>query len=87
MQALRIYQFLILLEKSKKKIKCKIIVKKSNDPRSYRLSSNKLEKLGFKRKYNIDYAIFELKNFFESKNFKDKIENYNIKKLKKLSFK
>jgi len=76
-----------LARKIQKKIKCKITVKKSNDPRSYRLSSNKLEKLGFKRKYNIDYAIFELKNFFESKNFKDKIENYNIKKLKKLSFK
>ena len=76
-----------LARKIQKKIKCKIIVKKSNDPRSYRLSSNKLEKLGFKRKYNIDYAIFELKNFFESKNFKDKIDNYNIKKLKKLSFK
>jgi nucleoside-diphosphate-sugar epimerase len=75
-----------LAKKIQKKIKCKIIVKKSNDPRSYRLSSNKLEKLGFKRKYNIDYAIFELTNFFESKNFKDKIENYNIKKLKKLSF-
>ena len=75
-----------LAKKIQKKIKCKIIVKKSNDPRSYRLSSNKLEKLGFKRKYNIDYAILELKNFFESKNFKDKIDNYNIKKLKKLSF-
>ena len=76
-----------LARKIQKKIKCKITVKKSNDPRSYRLSSNKLEKLGFKRKYNIDYAILELKNFFESKNFKDKINNYNIKKLKKLSFK
>ena len=34
------------IPKIKKKIKCKIIVKKSNDPRSYRLSSNKLKKLG-----------------------------------------
>lgn len=76
-----------LAKKIQKKIKCKIILKKSNDPRSYRLCSNKLEKLGFKRKYSIDYAISELQNFFESKNFKDKIDNYNIKKLKKLSFK
>lgn len=76
-----------LAKKIKKKIKCKIIFKKSNDPRSYRLSSHKLEKLGFKRKYNVDYAILELIKFFENKNFKHKIENYNIKKLKKLSFK
>ncbi len=76
-----------LAKKIQKKTKCKIRLKKSNDPRSYRLSSNKLEKLGFKRKYSIDYAISELQDFFKSKNFKDKIDNYNIKKLKKLSFK
>jgi len=76
-----------LAKKIKKKIECKIIFKKSNDPRSYRLSSYKLEKLGFKRKYDVDYAILELKKFFENKNFKHKLENYNIKKLKKLSFK
>ena len=38
-----------LAKKIKKKINCKIIFKKSNDPRSYRLSSDKLEKLGFKK--------------------------------------
>lgn len=76
-----------LAKKIKKKINCKIIFKKSNDPRSYRLSSDKLEKLGFKRKYNVDYALSELIKFFENKNFKHKVENYNIKKLKKLSFK
>lgn len=75
-----------LAKKIQKKIKCKIIFKNSNDPRSYRLSSNKLEKLGFKRKYSVDYAILELIKFFKNNNFKHKIENYNIKKLKKLSF-
>ena len=76
-----------LAKKIKKKINCKIIFKKSNDPRSYRLSSDKLEKLGFKKKYNVDYALLELIEFFENKNFEHKLENYNIKKLKKLSFK
>ena len=48
MQVLKIYQYLIW-QKNQKKINCKIIFKKSNDPRSYRLSSDKLEKLGFKK--------------------------------------
>ena len=78
MQVLKIYQYLIW-QKNQKKINCKIIFKKSNDPRSYRLSSDKLEKLGFKKKYNVDYALLELIEFFENKNFEHKLENYNIK--------
>ena len=46
----------------KKNIPSKImVIKKQNDPRSYRLSSNKLLKIGFKPKKGIIDAIKELK--------------------------
>ena len=42
-------------------IPSKIVTKKSNDPRSYRMNSDKLIKVGFKRKFNNLNAIKDLK--------------------------
>ena len=74
-----------IAEKIAKKTKCKIVIKKNyNDPRSYRLSSDKLLKTGFEQKYNVDFAIDELiKNLLES-NIKISPKNFNVKWLKKI---
>ena len=68
----------------KKKIPSKIMVIKSkNDPRSYRLSSNKLLKIGFKPKGIID-AIKELKLLYFMKKLKDKPNYHSVSWLKKI---
>ena len=55
----------------KSKIKSNIkIYKNSNDPRSYRLSSSKILKVGFRPK-TISDAIAELKYLFDEGIFKD----------------
>jgi nucleoside-diphosphate-sugar epimerase len=54
-----------------------IQIKKSNDPRSYRMNSNKLIKKGFKQKYNHKDAILDLKNKFEN-GFIPTEENWNL---------
>ena len=63
-----------LAKKIQKKLNCKIIIKKSNDPRSYRLNSDKLIKTGFKQKYFIEDGINEL------------IKNLKLKKVNKNNF-
>ena len=69
----------------KKKIPSKIMVIKSkNDPRSYRLSSNKLLKIGFKPKKGIIDAIKELKLLYFMKKLKDKPNYHSVSWLKKI---
>ena len=51
----------------KQKIPCKIdIIKKNNDPRSYRQDSAKLLKTGFKPSSSVENAILEIKNKYEN---------------------
>ncbi len=64
-----------------KKTKCKIKIIKSNDPRSYRLSSSKIIKEGFKPKKKVSHAIDELLNFFYKKKFLQTSKNINVKHL------
>ena len=73
-----------------KKIPSKIIFRKSNDPRSYRIDSSKLINLGFKPMHNIHSAIDAIidnfnngrlprkKNFFNVEFIKSKKINNNI---------
>ncbi len=63
----------------KKNIPCKIKIYKSNDLRSYRLDSSKIIKLGFKPKFNVEYAIKELINIYKNKKFRAKDINYTVK--------
>ena len=58
-------------------IPCEIVSYKSNDPRSYRMNSEKLIKSGFKPKHNFKDAIFDLKNSFEN-GFKPSEDNWNL---------
>lgn len=65
-------------------IPAKIVVSESNDPRSYRLCSQKLLNTGFKPKYCVDDAIKEIVDKFKSGKLKDEDNWYNIRTMKKL---
>lgn len=62
----------------------KIEVTKSNDPRSYRLNSDKLLETGFKPKYGVVYAIQEIIGNFQTGKLKDEDNCYNVRTMKKL---
>ena len=76
-----------------KNVKKKISISrfKSEDDRSYHISSKKIQiKLGFKNYYTIEDAIIELVDTFEKKLLIDPLNNdiyYNIKKMKSLNLK
>lgn len=61
----------------KKKVpNCKILIKKSNDNRSYRLDSSKIQKSGFNYKYSINDAIKDLVDAKKNRILKSK-KNYS----------
>lgn len=71
-----------IAKKIKRLTKTKIIVKKSNDPRSYRQFSGKLLKTGYVQKFTVDNAIRDIIKVYSKK----KIENnaFTVKWMKKL---
>lgn len=76
-----------IAKKIQKKTNCKIKLNPSNDPRSYRLNSDKLLKTGFKKNFNVDNAISELLNYFKKTKFKASNKNFNIKRTQDLNIK
>ena len=66
-------------------IKAEIVIKESNDPRSYRQDSSKLLKTGFKPLYGIDNAIEEIKVAFENNLLKQDDSCYTVKWMKSLN--
>jgi nucleoside-diphosphate-sugar epimerase len=67
-----------------KKTKTKIKYLKSNDPRSYRQSSDKIIRLGFKPLYKIKDAVDDIIYQYNKKNIVDKVSCYNVKQMRKL---
>jgi nucleoside-diphosphate-sugar epimerase len=61
------------------KTNAKIIIKASNDPRSYRVSSLKLLDVGFAPKKNVSTAIAEIVAAFEDGLLEDDDKHYNLK--------
>jgi len=61
------------------KTDAKIIIKASNDPRSYRVSSLKLLDVGFAPKKNVSTAIAEIVAAFEDGLLEDDDKHYNLK--------
>lgn len=53
----------------------------SNDPRSYKVSSEKLLKTGFKPKYNVNFAINEIIKYYKKRKIKN--SSYTVKYMKK----
>ena len=65
-------------------VKSKSIIKKSNDPRSYRQHSAKLLKTGFKPKYNVLDAIKDIQHQFLEGKIKNDEKSHTVKWMKKL---
>ena len=65
-------------------VPAEIVVTPSNDPRSYRLNSDKLLATGFTPKFNVQYAINEIMDAFKSGKIKDEDGCYNIRTMKKI---
>lgn len=61
----------------------KIVVKPSNDPRSYRVNSNKILAAGFNPKKSVKTAIDEIGVAFKAGTLKDEDRYYNLKWMQK----
>ena len=77
-----------IAKKIQKRLRVKIKINKSRDVRSYRQDSSRLIKTGFKPKYSVDHAIDQLKEYFKIKKLSNfGVNNFNLKKMKKLKIK
>ena len=77
-----------IANKIKNKIDASIIINKKKDIRSYRQDSSRLLNIGFKPKYNVDFAIDELTNFFRTRLKSDFTKkNFNLLRMKELNIK
>lgn len=70
-----------------KKTGAKISYLKSTDPRSYRQSSEKLLKLGYKPKLNVENAIDDIISIAKNKKILTKSNNFTVKWMKRLKIK
>ena len=66
-----------------KYIPVEIIVTESNDPRSYRINSDKLLATGFKPKKTVEHAVEEIIESYRSGVLKDEDHFYNLKWMQK----
>ena len=66
-----------------KYVPAEIIVTASNDPRSYRVNSDKLLATGFKPKKTVEHAIQEVIEKYRSGELKDEERFYNLKWMEK----
>ena len=73
-----------IAEKVKDYVPTRIEITESNDPRSYRLNSDKLLKTGFKPAYNVEKAVTEIIAAVKADKLHDKEIWYNVKTMKKL---
>lgn len=76
------FENLSLLEISQRvqtRIPSEVVVTPSNDPRSYRLNSDKLQATGFKRRHSVDDAIAEIAESVAAGRLKDEDRCYNVK--------
>jgi nucleoside-diphosphate-sugar epimerase len=67
-----------IAERVKRHTNAAVVVKPSNDPRSYRVSSDKLLATGFRPKRNVEDAITEICAAFRSGKLKDETHFYNL---------
>ena len=66
-------------------INAEIIIKESNDPRSYRQDSTKLLNTGFNPLYGVDEAIKEIKFAYENNLLEENDSCYTVKWMKKIN--
>jgi nucleoside-diphosphate-sugar epimerase len=73
-----------IAKKVREFVPAEIVVAKSNDPRSYRLSSDKLLSTGFQPKYGVADGINEVVEAFRAGKLKDEDHYYNLKTMRKV---
>jgi len=61
----------------------RVVIKDSNDPRSYRLDSSKLLSLGFKPDKNVSMAINEVLDALKEGRVQDKLEFHTVQYMKR----
>jgi nucleoside-diphosphate-sugar epimerase len=74
-----------IAERASEKMPSKIVVSESNDPRSYRLNSDKLLATGYKQKFSVNHAMEELIEAFQGGKLSDEDKYYNIRTMKSLN--
>ena len=72
-----------IAEKVTEYIPSEIIVTSSDDPRSYRVNSDKLISTGFRPRYSVEYAIREIIEEYNAGKIEDTDNCYNIRVMKK----
>lgn len=65
-------------------VPAEIVVTESNDPRSYRLCSNKLTRTGFNQQYSVADGIEDVIERYRSGTIKDEDNCYNIRSMKRI---
>lgn len=73
-----------IAERASSKIPSEIVVSDSNDPRSYRLNSDKLLATGYKQKLTVNDAMEEVIEAFNEGKLQDEDKHYNIRMMKTL---
>lgn len=73
-----------IAQKVSNTISAEIIISESNDPRSYRLNSDKLLLTGFKPQFTVQTAIDEITENYNKGILKDEDKYYNLKVMKEL---
>lgn len=71
-----------IAERVKARVPAEIVVTGSNDPRSYRLNSDKLVATGFKPRSSVAVAIDEIAKAFAAGTLRDEERWYNVKWMK-----
>jgi len=72
-----------IAERVTRQVEAEIVVTESNDPRSYRVNSDKLLATGFRPKKTVDDAISGIIQKFRSGELKDEERHYNLKWMEK----
>jgi nucleoside-diphosphate-sugar epimerase len=72
-----------IAERVASQVETEIVVTESNDPRSYRVNSDKLLGIGFRPKKTVDDAIREIIQKYKSGELKDEDRFHNLKWMQK----
>jgi nucleoside-diphosphate-sugar epimerase len=73
-----------IAERASAKIQSEIVVTVSNDPRSYRLNSDKLLASGYRQRFKVDDVMEEVIAAFQEGKLKNEDRYHNIRTMKKL---
>tara|TARA_Y100000296_G_scaffold87162_1_gene130200 strand:- start:22459 stop:23400 length:942 start_codon:yes stop_codon:yes gene_type:complete len=72
-----------IAEMVQQKVDCDVVITPSNDPRSYRINSDKLISTGFAPTKNVSTAIDEIVNAYSTGKLKDEERFHNLKWMQK----